>query len=79
MAMNDVMTVAEMESRFPLEWILIGDPQTDEYLRVQSGKVLWHSKDRDEVYRKAIEMPAPKRFATLYTGPIPAPGTELVL
>ena len=77
--MNDVMTVAEMESRFPSEWILIGDPQTDEHLRVLGGKVLCHSKDRDEVYRKAIDLPAPKHFATLYTGPIPDPGTELVL
>ena len=30
----------------------------------------WHSKDRDEVYRKAVEL-RPPRFAILYTGKIP--------
>lgn len=76
--MNEVMTIAEIESRFPSEWVLIGDPQTDQYLCVQSGVVLWHSKDRDEVYRKGTEMDF-KRIAFRYTGPIPAPGTEIVL
>jgi hypothetical protein len=77
--MNDVMTIAEMESRFPSEWILIGNPQTDQYLEVRGGKVLWHSKDRDEVYQKAIELPAPKDIAFHYTGQVPAEGTELIL
>jgi hypothetical protein len=37
---------------------------------VQSGKVLWHSKDREEVYRKAVEL-RPGRSAMLYTGKMP--------
>jgi len=32
--------------------------------------VCWHSKDRDEVYRKAVEL-RPRRFAVLYTGKMP--------
>lgn len=57
--------------------MLVSDPQTNELLEVQSGKVLCHSKDRDEVYRKAVEV-RPKRFAMLYTGTIPQ-DTEIVL
>lgn len=68
--MNEVLTLAEIESQFPSEWILVEDPQTNEALEVQSGRVLHHSKDRDEVYRKAVEL-RPKRFAMLYTGTIP--------
>jgi hypothetical protein len=49
---------------------LVVDPQTNDALEVQSGKVFWHSKDRDEVYRKAVEL-RPKRFAVLYTGKMP--------
>ncbi|WP_414543481.1 hypothetical protein [Nostoc sp. CCY0012] len=64
------MTIAQIEEQFESEWILVEDPQTDEALDIQSGKVLWHSKDRDEVYRKAVEL-RPKRFAMLYTGQIP--------
>jgi hypothetical protein len=65
--MSDVLTVGEMESQFHSEWVLVGDPETDDSLHVQSGRVIYHSKDRDEVYRKAVEL-KPKRFAMLYTG-----------
>ena len=68
--MNEEMTIAEIESRFESEWVLIGDPRTDEGLRVLGGTVLWHSKDRDEVYRKAVSL-HPKRSAVVYTGQIP--------
>jgi hypothetical protein len=39
-------------------------------LEVQSGKVICHSPDREEVYRKAVEL-RPKHFAVLYTGKMP--------
>ena len=37
--MDDVLTVAEIESRFASEWILIEDPQTNQSLEAQRGKV----------------------------------------
>jgi hypothetical protein len=75
--MNEILTITQIETQFEGEWILIEDPQTNEALEVQSGKVCWHSKDRDEVYRKAVEL-RPKRFAMLYTGKIPE-DTAIVL
>ncbi|MBI3249086.1 MAG: hypothetical protein HYZ50_21495 [Deltaproteobacteria bacterium] len=68
--MEEVLTIAQIEAQFDSEWILVGDPQTNEALEVRSGKVLWHSRDRDEVYRKAVEL-RPKRSAMLYTGKMP--------
>jgi hypothetical protein len=76
--MNDIMTIAEMEAAFPSEWVLIGDPQTDQYNRVQSGTVLAHGKDRDEVYRQAIDAKN-KLIAVHYTGRVPAPGAAIIL
>ncbi|MBI4641683.1 MAG: hypothetical protein HY731_13380 [Candidatus Tectomicrobia bacterium] len=75
--MDDVLTIAQIEAQFESEWILIEDPQTNDALEVQSGRVRWHSKDRDEVYRKAVEL-RPKRFAMLYTGEMPK-DTAIVL
>ena len=75
--MNEVLTIGEIEAQFKAEWVLVEDPQTNEALEVQRGKVRWHSKDRDEVYRKAVEL-RPKRFAVLYTGQMPE-GTAIVL
>lgn len=68
------MTLSEMKSRFHSEWILIGDPDTDSALNVLRGRVLCHSKDRDEVYRVALALPPsrrPSRSALMYTGRIP--------
>jgi hypothetical protein len=68
--MEDVLTIAEIESRFDSEWVLVEDPQTNDAMEVQGGRVSCHSKDRDEVYRLAAAS-RPKRFAILYTGTIP--------
>lgn len=68
--MDNVLTIAEIEAQFVSEWILVADPETNDALEVKSGKVCWHSKDRDEVYRKAIELKH-QRFAVLYTGKMP--------
>jgi hypothetical protein len=75
--MNEVLTLAQIQAQFESEWVLIEDPQTNEALGVQGGIVRWHSKDRDEVYRKAVEW-RPKRFAMLYTGEMPK-DTAIVL
>jgi hypothetical protein len=75
--MSEVLTIAEIQSQFDSEWVLVEDPNTDESLQVHSGNVIYHSKDRDEVYRKAIEL-RPKRFAMLYTGILPK-DTAIVL
>ena len=75
--MARVLTIAEVDSQFDAEWVLIGDPETNESLELQAGQVLYHSKDRDEVYRKAVQL-RPKRFAMHYTGEMPE-NTAIVL
>lgn len=74
---DEMLTAAEIESCFDSEWVLVGEPETDTDLNVRRGRVLWHSKDRDEVYRKAVEL-KPSRFAVLYTGVLPQ-GAEILL
>ena len=71
------MTVDEMRTKFEAEWILVGDPQTNDALEVLGGTVIYHAKDRDEAYRVGVTR-HPKRFAILYTGQIPA-NTAVVL
>ncbi|MGQ9626650.1 MAG: hypothetical protein ACUVV0_07070 [Anaerolineae bacterium] len=68
--MSEEMTLTEIQAHFDGEWVLIEDPETTETLQVKRGKVLWHSKDRDEVYRKAREL-RPKHSAIIYIGRLP--------
>jgi hypothetical protein len=67
LSMSELMSVTEIQDRFKSEWVLVKDPELTEHLEVKSGKVLWHSKDRSEVYRKARELQLrPKHSAILY-------------
>ena len=75
--MDEVLTVAQIHTKFSSEWVLIEAPQTNDALEVQGGRVRWHSKDREEVYRKAVALRS-ARFAILYTGKMPE-DTAIVL
>jgi hypothetical protein len=68
--MSDVMSYAEAQAKYDSEWVLFENPVTDAQLRVLSGKVLWHSKDREEVHRKALEL-RPKKAAILFVSKAP--------
>ncbi|MCI0630330.1 MAG: hypothetical protein L0Y44_06705 [Phycisphaerales bacterium] len=65
------LSEAQINERFVDEWVLVDQLQTNEKLEVLRGRVLFHSKNRDEVDQKAIEL-RPKRFATLFTGNVPS-------
>ncbi len=75
--MSQVLTLDEIKDRYDSEWILIADPEVNEHMEVVRGKVVCHSKDRDEVYRKAIDLRL-KSSATLFTGKMPE-NTAIVL
>ncbi len=68
--MNESLKIQEIAARFAPDWVLIGDPETDESLELPGGKVLFHSPDQDEVCRKALEYP-PGRYALRFLGTIP--------
>ncbi len=68
--MKEILSFSEIKDRFDSEWVLIGDPEINDELNVKKGVVLCHSKDRDEVYRKAREI-HPNHSAILYTGKLP--------
>ena len=68
--MDGVLTLEEIQSQFASEWVLVGDPELSESLTVIRGTVLWHSPNRDDVYRRAREL-RPRHSAILYTGTLP--------
>jgi hypothetical protein len=68
--MDEILTIDEIKARYAPDWVLIGDPQTDEFQRLHGGKVLFHSPNREDVYRRAIEL-QPGNFAFRYLGEWP--------
>lgn len=71
------MTMEAIRSEYASEWVLLQDPTTGQSLDVTGGKVLCHSKDRDEVYRHALK-DRPRHSAILYIGPLPS-GVAVIL
>ncbi len=76
--MAQIMTWSEIEANYPDEWVLILEPDTGPDLKVRSGVVACHSKDRHEVRRKAMEI-RPKRSAILYMGEAIGPDDFAIL
>jgi hypothetical protein len=70
--MGEILTRAEINSKYDGEWVMVGDPDLDEQMEVQGGIVLCHNRDRDEFDRETLALePRPKRAAFLYLGKMP--------
>ena len=52
------------------EWVLVEVIKIDSRMKIKEGKVLYHSKDKNEIYNKLIDL-KPKKFSIEYTGKIP--------
>jgi len=68
--MAEVLTIDEIESRFPDEWILVIDPVSDPQFNVLSGEVVAHSKEREDIDRIALEL-MPASSAVWFNGEPP--------
>ncbi|MEG3927636.1 MULTISPECIES: hypothetical protein [unclassified Microcoleus] len=65
-----IMSLEEIFSLYPDEWVLIVNPELDEELNVIRGEVLAHATERDEIYSK-LSLRKGKSVAIEYTGSIP--------
>lgn len=63
-----VMTMEEIEREFDGEWVIIDDLILDEKNLVIGGKVIYHSKNVEDVDRESLALPAPINIAVFYIG-----------
>jgi hypothetical protein len=75
--MSEVLTIEEIKTQYPSEWVLIDEPHLDDLTRLLAGRVVFHSAARDDVYRRAAELRL-AHFAVRYFGTMPE-NTALVL
>ncbi len=67
---SPILTLKEIFSLYPDEWVLIAYTELDEDLSIIRGEVLAHSPERDLLYNNALSRKG-KSVAIEYTGPIP--------
>lgn len=71
--MNRTLSGKEITHRYGGEWVYIGDPVWDKRNRLLRGRILFHHRDSDEVWRKALAAPnRPRRVAMIRIGKPPA-------
>ena len=78
--MMESSDIAAIERQYPDEWLLIEVEETDAADLPVKGKLLCHSKSRDEIHEVIMKVRTPERDLYLaYTGdPVP-PGMAVVL
>jgi hypothetical protein len=69
------MTMAEIEAKYPNEWVLIDNPKLTRYQEVLAGVVVMHSADRAEFHRRLAEWDdsPSKHLVIWFTGKFPTP------
>ncbi len=69
---DEILTMDEIKKRFDSEWVLIAEPETDQFHNVLGGKVIYHHSDRSVFDREVLELdPHPNDFAVFFTGKTP--------
>jgi hypothetical protein len=51
MAKNPLLSKAKLKTKYPNQWVLLKDVELDASTSVRKGRVLAHSKDREEIHR----------------------------
>ena len=68
--MKEVFTMKELEARYSGEWVLLVNPVHHELIEPIRGELVFHNKDRDEVYKEAHK-PEDAHTAIFYVGKLP--------
>ena len=68
--MKKVFTMKELESRYSGELVLLVNPVHNKVMHPIRGELVFHSKDRNEVYNEAHKRKDP-HTAIFYVGKIP--------
>jgi hypothetical protein len=66
---DEYLTWAQIEAKYPNEWVLIDRPRyRRKWEDLLGGHVVWHAADRDEFDRRLLDFQEVGDCAILYTG-----------
>ncbi len=77
---DDVVDIAQEWKKYEDEWVLFEVTEVDERNEPVRGRLLCHSRSRDEIHEVIMRERKPGvRLKTVFTGPPVPPGMELIL
>jgi hypothetical protein len=65
---KEFLTVKEIEARYPRQWVLLDDVQSDPGPVIRGGRVRFTAPNPDDIYAKATELNL-SNTAVIVTGP----------
>ncbi|HEV8719630.1 MAG TPA: hypothetical protein VGW77_03210 [Candidatus Binatia bacterium] len=68
--MKKIFMMKEFEARYSGEWVLLVNPVHNDLMEPIRGELVFHSKDRDEVYKEAHKR-KDAHTAIFYVGKLP--------
>ena len=68
---GEILTAAEIRDRYPREWVLIADTESDDLWNVIRGEVLAHSPEREEIDQALTNFQEIRSISIEFIGPIP--------
>jgi len=69
MSKHQVLTREQMKVRYPNQWLLITDYEMDAATSLRGGRVIVHSKGREDIHRVLKDRPG--RLCVHFTGSLP--------
>ncbi len=73
------MTMAEIEAKYPNEWVLIDKPTSEAgSLAVTGGVIVFHCRDRAEFIRRVFDFPEVRDGAVQFVGRFPDTDDEII-
>jgi hypothetical protein len=61
--------ITQIKAKYKDEWVLLANYELDDMNEPRSGVVVAHSKDREEIYQRQMDIS--KDLCILYTGEMP--------
>ena len=68
---GEILTAAEIRDRYPREWVLIADTESDDLWNVIRGEVLAHSPEREEIDQALTKFQEVRSISIEFIGSIP--------
>jgi hypothetical protein len=79
---DESLTVAEIERRYPDEWVLVEITRPHKDHRKKAGRLIAHSPDRHDLtapFERLVAAQPQARTYEFYTGDVVAPGVVAIL
>jgi hypothetical protein len=65
---SECLSLDQINAKCPMEWVVIDRLTEDRYGQMKTGRVVFHSPDKEAAFERAMGIPSPRSIAFLFMG-----------